>query len=296
MSQHKNPLERDPHQPGTQPDAAMDGATSIGDDAGVFTSSGRIEQETQTDGADSGADAQRSEGIAQAQESGKLPPPTAFRADAVVRATGPDARREMQQHANSDHDNDPNFTKGHNAPTSDQARTGYTVEQMDRYLDEAPRGLFPDTPGGAGATPLSGDRPTFISEISRRGHFPSTREAEKWARAVFNALRHRAVEVDDSLAAEFASVVRVGESPAVQVEEMMWGGDFVDRFSRLVCILQGWSRSEFYAQVAREGRETADDPWVDAAVYSFFGTLKQSLGDDAQHCTLGELQDTWDRA
>lgn len=309
MAQHKNPLERDPNQPGTQPDAATDGASSIGDDAGVFDNSvsgdtgssagsgaNNRSRGAQPDTADSGMDQGRSAGIQAAETSGQLPPPSAFRPDSVVRATGADARREMQQHANSDHDNDPNFTKGHNAPTSDQARTGYTVEQMDSYLEEAPRGVFPDTPGGAGATPLSADRGTFIGEVARRGHFPSNREAEKWTRAVFNALRHRAIEVDDALATEFASVVRVGEAPEVQVEEMMWGGDFVDRFSRLVCILQDWTKAEFYQQVAEEGHETVDDPWVDAAIHSFFGVLKQSLGDDADHCKLGQMQDVWERA
>ena len=73
-------------------------------------------------------------------------------------------------------------------------------------------------------------------------------------------------------------------------------GDFVDRFSRLVCILQEWTKDEFYAQVAEEAGDTADDPWVDASVHSFFGALKRSMGDASDHCRVGELQEIWDRA
>ncbi|HEY0735428.1 MAG TPA: hypothetical protein VGD69_11030, partial [Herpetosiphonaceae bacterium] len=79
---------------------------------------------------------------------------------------------------------------------------------------------------------------------------------------------------------------------------MMWGGDFADRYSRMVCLLQKWSRQEFYAQVAEEVGETVDDPWVDASVHSFFGALKRVLGDEADRAVtnLGEMQDVWDQA
>lgn len=295
MTQHHNPLERTDDRPGGPPDAATDGATSIGNDAGVFEATGEHTPRGSDDTADSGMDQARSGALQAASEDETLlPPPADYRADSVVRGVGPDARGEMER--SGSFGNEANFTKGQNAPTMDQSRANYTVEQMDQFLTEAPRGVFPDTPGGAGATPLSADRPAFINEVTNRGHFPSRKEAEMWTRAVFNALRQRAIEVDDGFASEFASVVRVGEAPGVQVEEMMWGGDFVDRFSRLVCILQDWTKAEFYQQVAEEAHETVDDPWVDAAVYSFFGATKQFMGDTAQSCKLGELQDVWDRA
>jgi uncharacterized protein (DUF2267 family) len=295
MTQHKNPLERDPNQPGTEPDSG-DFSASVGDDAGVFTNTDSHARRGSDDRADSGMDPTRAAALQQAEADPELdPPPADFRPDSMVRATSPQARVEMERNSNSDFGNQPSFTKGHNAPTADQSRTDYTVEEMDEILTEARPGVFPDTPGGAGAAPLAHDRHEFIREVTNLGHFPSRGEAEKWTRAVFNALRHRAIEVDDALATEFASVVRVGESPEVQVEEMMWSGDYVDRLSRLVCVLQDWTRQAFYEQVAEQARETTDDPWVDAAVYSFFGALKQSL-DGTHVCNLGELQDVWDRA
>lgn len=227
-------------------------------------------------------------------EDGKLPPPSAHRADTMVRAVGPDARQEMEH--NGVFRNQASFTKGVNAPTTDQSRYNYTVEEMDEMLSEAPRGLFPDTPGGDGATPLSADRNAFLDTMGERGHFPSRRETEKWARAVFNALRQRAVEQDDALAMEFSAVVRVGEAPEVQVEEMMWGGDFLDRMSRALSVAGTWTKNEFYEQVAEEAGATVDDPWVDAAVHSFLGTLKSFLGDDRRVGTdLGELQEIWSK-
>ena len=226
--------------------------------------------------------------------AGELPPPSAHRADTMVRAVGPDARTAMER--DDTRTNEASFTKGINAPTADRTRYPYTVEQMDEYLTEAPRGLFPDTPGGDGATPLSADRNSFLAEMGDRGHFPSQDETEKWARAVFNALRQHAVETDDALATEFADVVRVGEAPEVQVEEMMWGGDPIERMSRLVATAGNWSQRELYEQVAEEVGETVDDPWVDAAVHSFMGTLKAFLGPESDQVPdLGELQPIWDR-
>jgi len=222
-----------------------------------------------------------------------LPPPSAHRADTMVRAVSPEARQEMER--GGTFGNQPSFTKGVNAPTVDQSSYPYTVEQMDEILTEAPRGLFPDTPGGDGATPLSADRKQFLQEMGNRGHFPSERETERWARAVFNALRQRAVEQDDALAEEFAAVVRVGEAPEVQVQEMMWGRDFLDRMSRALSVSGTWSRQTFYEYVAQEAGEAVDDPWVDAAVYSFLGTLKSFIGDDGAAPELGELQAIWER-
>jgi len=230
-----------------------------------------------------------------APDDDTLPPPSAHRADTMVRAVGADARQAMERGASTR--NEPSFTKGRNAPPTDQSRYPYTVEQMDEMLSEAPQGIFPDTPGGDGATRLSADRNRFLAEMGNRGHFPSQQETERWARAVFNAFRHRAVEVDDALTAEFAALVRVGEAPEVQVEEMMWGGDYLDRLMRLTSVLGAWSRDEFYTQVAQEGGETVDDPWVDAAIYSFLGTLKLFLGPDADGvANLGELASVWERA
>lgn len=228
-------------------------------------------------------------------DSGTLPPPKAHRADTMVRGVAPDARRAMERGGSTG--DEPSFTKGRNAPPIDQSRYPYTTEQMDQMLTEAPQGLFPDTPGGDGATPLSTDRNSFLAEMGNRGHFPSQRETERWARAVFNAFRQRAVEVDDALTAEFAALVRVGEAPEVQVEEMMWGGDYLDRSLRLLSMLGDWTREDFYQQVAEEAGETADDPWVDAAVHSYLGTLKAFLGPDADGVgDLGELAPVWERA
>jgi len=227
-------------------------------------------------------------------EEGLLPPPSAHRADTMVRGVSPDARQEMSH--NGVFTPQASFTKGVNAPTTDQSRYPYTTEDMDELMREAPRPIFPDAPGGDGATPLSADRDTFLRMMGDRGRFPSQKETEKWARAVFNAFRHRALETDEALIQEMKTVVRFGEAPEVQVEEMMWGGDFLDRMSRLVTVGGTWTKNEFYEQVADEGGETPDDPWVDAAVHSYLGTLKTFLGDAADRIgDLGELQPIWDR-
>lgn len=299
MSQHHNPLERTDDRPGGPPDAANEGATSIGNDAGVFNDVSAEAPRDHADSADSGRDPNRSAAINQAQSDDTLsPPPAAYRPDSVVRATGPFARVEMER--SNAHENETSFTKGNNAPTANQMQgSSKTTDAFDEYLEGSPRGIFPSTPGGAGATPLSRDRHAFISDVASIGHFPSLAEAEKWTRAVFNAIRHHVYEVDDrALMDELKQAVRFGEAPEVQVEEMMWGGDFVDRFIRMTALLQNWPRNEFYQQIAEEAGETVDDPWVDAAVHSFFGALKRSLGDDANRSigNLGELQDVWDRA
>lgn len=224
-----------------------------------------------------------------------MSPPSTHRSDTMVRGVGADARQAMER--GSDTANEPNFTKGRNAPTIDQSRYPYTVEEMDEMLTRSPKGMFPDAPGGDGATPISADRDVFLAEMGTRGHFPSHQETERWARAVFNALRRRAVEVDDALAAEFAALVRIGEAPDVQVEEMMWGGDYLDRSIRLLSMLGAWTRQDFYQHVAEEGGESVDDPWVDAAVHSYLGTLKAFLGSDADGvANLGELAPVWQQA
>jgi len=224
----------------------------------------------------------------------RLPPPSSHRADTMVRAVSPEARQEMARDNNFG--DQPSFTKGDNAQTIDQSRYPYTVEEMDTMLDEARRPIFPDTPGGDGAKPLSADRETFLTEMGNRGRFPSQRETERWARAVFNVLRERAIVDDEALASEYANLVRFGEAPEVQVQEMMWAGDFVDRWSRSLAVASSWSREEFYRKVADEGGTSRDDPWVDAAVFSFFGTLKLFDDDVAGYVNLGELQEIWDKA
>lgn len=298
MTQLENPHERTPQESANAGDPqTYPGATSI--DKNVAERSGhhnaQAGAEPSTD--DSGLDPARSEALKQAEEQDdKLPPPSAHRPDTMVRAVSPEARVEMER--GNDFRNEPNFTKGQNAPTVDQSRTQYSTEQMDEYLTESRRGIFPDTPGGAGATPLSADRNTFINDVTRIGHFPGRSEAEKWTRAVFNALRHHTYETDDALTLELKDLVRFGEAPEVQVEEMMWGGDFANRYTRMISLLQNWSRQEFYAQIAQQIGETPDDPWVDAAVHGFFGALKRVLGPDVDTAVpnLGEMQEVWDRA
>jgi uncharacterized protein (DUF2267 family) len=298
MTQLENPHERTPEQSANAGDSqTYPGATGI--DKNIAARSGHHNAEAGAEPStdDSGRDPVRSEAIEQAsRQRDTLPPPSAHRPDTVVRAVGPDARVEMER--GNDFRNEPSFTKGHNAPTADRSRTQYSTEQMDEYLSESRRGIFPDTPGGAGATPLSADRDTFINDVTRIGHFPSRSEAEKWTRGVFNALRHHTYETDDALTLELKEMVRFGEAPEVQVEEMMWGGDFADRFARMVSLLQNWPRQEFYMQIAQEVGETPDDPWIDAAVHGFFGALKRVLGNDANNvvANLGEMQDVWDRA
>lgn len=295
MTDHRNPLEHTPDEAGTTTDAATPGTSSIGDDAGVWED-GEAAPRDLADDADSGRDQARSEAIEQSSTDGEHDaPPASYRPDSVVRAVSPEARVEMER--GDSHRNEANFTKGRNAPTLNQMQgSSKTTDATDEYLFNAPRGIFPDTPGGAGATPLATARRSFLNDVASIGHFPSLGEAERWTRAVFNSLRHRAVEVDDQMAAELASVIRVGEAPEVQVEEMMWGGDWLARFSQLVCLLQNWKRVEFYEQVAQQASETPDDPWVDAAVYSFFGALKRAMGDNAERCSVGELQEAWDKA
>ena len=112
--------------------------------------------------------------------------------------------------------------------------------------------------------------------------------------AVFNVLRQKALEADKTVASELAAVVRVGEAPEVQVEEMMWGGDYVARLGTLIENAQDLNKQDFYHAVSHQASSTADDPWVENAVYSFFAALKKrnaSINAD----NLGELRDIWER-
>jgi uncharacterized protein (DUF2267 family) len=228
------------------------------------------------------------------EQDGTLPPPETHRPDTMVRGVSPNARKEMENAENTDLHNQASFTKGKNAPTVDRTGLPYTVEQMDEMFTQAPKPLFPDSPGGGGAAPLSADRDAFLDDMVACGHFGSRQEAARWAKAVFDALRLRLIEVDSARATVFDSVVRVGEAPEVQVEEMMWGQGYVDRFSLLVSNLRDWNKSDFYRQVANYGRVQPDDPWVEVAVHSFFSALKRRIGDAA--CDVGELRELWQSA
>ncbi len=252
----------------------------------------RIEPDPRTD-----QDLEQMAEEARAEGEDVTPPPVEHRPDTMVRATSPEARTEMER-GDTTFGNEASFTKGRNAPTTEQTGLPYTVEQMDEQLREAPQGLFPDTPGGAGATPLSSVRETFLEQMHRRGGYSSRGEAETAAQAVFNALRRRAIEIDDPIMAELSGMVRVGEAPEVQVEEMMWGGDSVDRLARLVTLLQNGNQHDFYTQVQQESGKAVDTGWAERAVTSFFAALKHVGGEQVQQGIghLGELQGVWERA
>jgi hypothetical protein len=221
-----------------------------------------------------------------------IPPPSAHRADTMVRGVAPDARQQMER--GNQQTNEPSFTKGDNAPTVDQSRYPYRVEDMDALLTEAPRGLFPDTPGGDGATPLSVERGTFLTNMRESGQFSSQDETVTWARAVFNAIRERALTHDPEVGGDFSVVVRIGEAPEVQVEEMMWGGDFLGRMRNALNVDSKWSVQDFYGHVAGEAGLHVDNPKVEAAIVSYLGTLKPYLPGDGM-TNLNELQELWDR-
>jgi len=186
------------------------------------------------------------------------------------------------------------YTKGNNANTMERTGLPYTAEDMARQGAGPSRGA--DVPAGSGATPISADRDAFLADMVESGHFGGTDEADKWATAVFNALRERALESDTSMAVatELGSVIRVGEAPEVQVAEMIWGGDFVARLRTLIGALSDVGKDDFLRTVATYAKSSADSPWVEDAVYSFFGALKRRAGDvDASR--LGELGQIWQR-
>jgi hypothetical protein len=149
-----------------------------------------------------------------------------------------------------------------------------------------------------GSTALSPDRDAFLHIMADRGHFSSVPETERWAKGVFDALRHHALEQDETLMPELHSVVKVGEAPETQVKEMMWAGNFVQRMVELTSYLQTWNRQAFYTKVAQEAGSKAGDPLVETAVIAFFHALKQQVGPDAERSVpnLGELQTVWDQA
>ncbi len=152
-----------------------------------------------------------------------------------------------------------------------------------------------DVPASSGATPLSNDRDAFIADMLESGHFSNQQEAESWSRAVFNALRQLALEADKNVARELGAVIRAGEAPEVQVEEMMWGGDYLARMRTMLETLQNPTRRDFYREVAKDMNRRANDPWVEAAVFSYFGALKKRLGSGSNLNNLGELREVWDR-
>ncbi|HYF63703.1 MAG TPA: hypothetical protein VD886_12865 [Herpetosiphonaceae bacterium] len=184
------------------------------------------------------------------------------------------------------------FTKGDNSNTMERTGLPYTADDMARQGVGPARGA--DVPAGSGATPISADRDAFLADMVKLGHFADADEADTWATAVFNALRERALESDKTIASELGLVVRVGEAPEVQVAEMIWGGDFVARLRTLIGALSDVNKGDFLRTVATYAKSGAEDPWVEGAVYSFFGALKSRAGDiDASR--LGELGQVWQR-
>ncbi|MBA3944508.1 MAG: hypothetical protein H0X37_08105 [Herpetosiphonaceae bacterium] len=150
----------------------------------------------------------------------------------------------------------------------------------------------------SGSTALSPDRDAFLHVMSDYGHFSSLGETERWAKGVFDALRHHALEQDETIMTELNGVVKVGEAPETQVREMMWGGNFVERMVEMVSYLQTWTKQGFYAKVAQEAGSREGDALVEAAVCGFFHALKEQLGADADRSVpnLGELQADWESA
>lgn len=228
----------------------------------------------------------------QSHASDMQQPPSIEPEGTIASSADSETRRELETEGNPQ--GQAVFTKGDNAPTFDEVGLPYTVEDM-KALETGPT-LGSDMPSGSGATPLSIDRDAFIHDVMRSGHFVSPAEALTWCRAVFDALRRRALEADHTIMTELAPVVRAGEAPEVQVEEMMWGGDYAQRMLMLLKALDQPTKSEFYRDVAQQVNETADDPWVENAVYSFFGALKQRVSSDESLDNLGELHEVWQRA
>jgi hypothetical protein len=182
------------------------------------------------------------------------------------------------------------FTKGNNANTMERTGLPYTTEDMARQGAGPARGA--DVPAGSGATPISADRDAFLAEMVKNGRFGDAAEADRWATAVFNALRERALASDKTIASELGAVVRVGEAPEVQVAEMIWGGDFVARMQAMLGAMSEVKQGDFLRTVATYANSSPEDPWVEGAVYSFFGALKSRAGDvDAGK--LGELGEIW---
>lgn len=223
-------------------------------------------------------------------EPGK--PPIDQRTDTVASSARAETRREFENRDSVQ--GSAVMTKGDNAPTFNESGLPYTAEDLDA-LDEGPR-HGADVPAGSGATSLSTDRDAFINDVMQSGHFGDKQEAEMWTRAVFNALRQRALEADKTVASELSSVIRVGEAPEVQVEEMMWGDDYIARMRIMLEALQNPSKHDFYREVAKDAGKDAEDPWVEDAVYSFFGALKKRLGAGGDLQNLGELREVWERA
>lgn len=154
------------------------------------------------------------------------------------------------------------------------------------------------TPDAITPSDLSPARDQFLQTMLARGNFGSLREAERWAQGVFDAARHRALESDHAAYTQLMGTVKFGEAPEVQVQEMMWGGNFVERMVSLASYLQTWDKASFYAKVAEEAGSKPGDPQVEPAVEAFFAALKEQLGPEAFHSLpdLGEIQPIWDRA
>ncbi len=218
--------------------------------------------------------------------------PQAEQPDRLASSARSEARQELENEGNPQ--GAAVFTKGDNAPTFNQTGLPYDTTEMNRQAHEPDGGA--DKPGGDGATPLSAERMPFLDDLVKSGHFGDRVTAAHWAKAVFNVLRARALDADpDTFSNELAQVVRVGEAPAVQVEEMMWGGDFIKRWSRMLNALQQPTKQQFLRDVAQAASSDAADPWVEDAVYNVLGAIK-SRSDSVDPSNLGELQSIWQQA
>ncbi|GAC1636624.1 MAG: hypothetical protein NVS4B8_00240 [Herpetosiphon sp.] len=150
----------------------------------------------------------------------------------------------------------------------------------------------------AASTPLSPHRHEFLQALAGRAGLSIRSEAEHWALGVFDALRYHALSADPSFRSRLSGVVRVGEAPEVQRDEMLWGGNFVERLVEFVSFLQTWNRESFLHKVAEEAGVKFDGPTVEAAVLGFFAAMKQQLGSEATNCVphLGEIESLWQEA
>lgn len=230
----------------------------------------------------------------QPEESRALPPEARTRPDAFVRAVSPEARKHLQGEGDGIDATMDRGWKGRGGQTADRTGLPYTVEEYDQYLEEAPKGLMTNAPG-TGTLKLSPEREPFLESMAQIGRFETTEEAERWTRAVFDALRVRTIDTDVMRESKmFDDVVNTSETPEVQVKNMMWQGDFLKRHLWLMSHLKGWSKQEFYDQVANYGHTTPDDAWVAAAIYAYFGAIKRMSNEDPGD--LGELQDVWNQA
>ena len=216
--------------------------------------------------------------------------PQAKQPPRIASSASSEARQELENEGNPQ--GAAVFTKGDNAPTFNQTGLPYTQTDMNRQQHEPDGGA--DQPGGDGATPLSRERGNFLKDVMRTGHFADQVEAVLWTKAFFNVLREYALPHNVELRSELSQLVREGESPDVQLQEMLWGGDFVDRFARMLNAMQAPSRQVFLRGMATAANTSADDPWVEDALYAILSAIKER-SDAVDSNGLGDLQTIWER-